>query len=130
MRGHRQHAALVESWFELLPAQQEPGARAVHAVVMRAAPGLEVTVRGGSLVYAVRGVHAMALAPFRTHLHLQVFRGAGLAERFPELDGTRGMRQWRVRHGQQIDELLVDALTRAAVSDIASAPPMRRAPSA
>lgn len=129
MRGHRQHAALVESWFELLPAQQEPGARAVHAVVMRAAPGLEVTVRGGSLVYAVHGVHAMALAPFRTHLHLQVFRGAGLAERFPELDGTRGMRQLRVRHGQQIDELLVDALTRAAVSDAASAPPMRRAPS-
>jgi hypothetical protein len=129
MRGHRQHAALVDSWFELLPAGQQPGARALHAVVRDAAPQLELTVRGGGLVYALNGLHVMALAPFHSHLHLQVFRGAALAARFPELEGSsKGLRQLRIRHGQQFDALLVEAIVKAAVAESTALPTPRDLP--
>jgi hypothetical protein len=123
MRPPRQSAALIDSWFELLPLQQQPTARELHVAILTAVPRFELLVRGGALVYALGGVHVMALAPFRTHMHVQVFRGAELAAQFPELHGAnRGMRHLRLRHGQQLDALLVDSLARAAALHAARQP--------
>jgi hypothetical protein len=121
MRGQRQLPALIEAWFDLLPPQQQPNARALHELVRRTAPALDGAVRGGSLVYSLHGTHVMALAPFRTHMHVQVFHAGSLVERFPELDGTgRGLRQLRLRHGQRFDELLVESLVQATAVEAAA----------
>ncbi len=127
MRGYRRNTALIESWFELLPLQQQANARALHTLVQSTAPELETTVRGGSLVYAHRGLHVLALAPYRTHIHVQVFRSGPLLMRFPELEGSgRALRQLRVRHGQQFDTLLIESLVKAVAVEAESYVPVRR----
>jgi hypothetical protein len=127
MRGPRQHAALIEAWFDLLPPQQQPNARSLHGLVQRCAPDFDGSLRSGCLVYGLRGVHLMALAPFRTHMHLQVFRAGSLVERFPELDGIgRGLRQLRLRHGQTFDQLLVESLVKAVAAEATMHPAVPR----
>jgi hypothetical protein len=121
MRGQRQLPALIETWFELLPLQQQATARTLHDLVRRAAPAFEPSVRGGCLVYSLRGAHVMALAPFRTHMHVQVFHAGSLVERFPELEGIgRGLRHLRLRHGQQFDASLVESLVQATAAEAAA----------
>lgn len=107
---------LAEAWFDLQAPAPQATARALHAVVMAAAPRLDLAVRSGTLVYALDRVHVLALAPHRTHLHLQVFDGTGLGQSLPELEGpAKGMRQLRVRHGQPFDEDLVRRVVLAAL---------------
>ena len=107
---------LVESWFDLQPPAPQATARALHALVQSVAPQLDMAVRSGCLVYLVGREHVLAIAPHRTHMCLQVFDGAGLAERFPQLEGhAKGMRQLRVRHGHPFDGDIARAVVRAAV---------------
>jgi len=107
---------LIESWFDLQPAGPQATARAVHAVVIAVAPRLEPAVRSGSLVYSLDRVHLLALAPHRTHLHLQVFDAVDLGRLVPELEGTaKGQRQLRLRHGQPLDEALVRRVVQTVV---------------
>ena len=112
---------LVESWFDLQSPVPQATARAVHAVVTATAPRLEPAVRSGNLVYMLDRVHVLALAPHRTHLHLQVFESADLAERLPELEGAaKGLRQWRLRHGQPVDEAQVQRVVQTVVEQAAA----------
>jgi hypothetical protein len=128
MRGQRQLPALIEAWFDLMPTQQQANARALHDLVRRTVPAFEGSLRGGCLVYSLQGVHAMALAPFRTHMHVQVFHSATLLDRFPELDGSgRGLRQLRLRHGQPFDEMLVQSLVQAVAREAVAAQGLKHA---
>jgi hypothetical protein len=114
---------LVESWFDLLPAGQQTLARDVHSMILALAPGLDLSVRSGHLVYGVERQHVLALAPHRQHLHLQIFAGSALAARFPALEGTGpGLRQLRLRYAQPADMALVNAIVTAATQ---SAPARR-----
>lgn len=117
---------LVEAWFDLLPAGQQPLARELHAVILALAPGLDQTVRSGHLVYGVDRQHVLALAPHRQYLHLQVFAGSTLAARFPALEGSGpGLRQLRLRYAQPVDLNLVHAVVTAAAH---TAPARRSGP--
>jgi hypothetical protein len=108
---------MVQSWFELLPANQQETARLMHAEVMVGAPQLDACVRSGHLVYALDSGFVMALQPHRQHLHLQVFHAAGMVAQFPQLEGTaKGPRQLRIRYGQAVDEDLVHRLVHAVVA--------------
>jgi len=114
---------LVEAWFDLLPAGQQPLARELHLAILALAPGLDQTVRSGHLIYGIERQHVLALAPHRQHLHLQVFAGSALVARFPMLEGTGpGLRQLRLRYAQPVDMALVHAIVAAA----AQAAPARR----
>ncbi len=122
MRGLRRSGPLVASWFELLPPNQQPTARALHKVIMAEAPQFDLAVRSGNLAYALAGRFALVLAPHRTHIHLQLMRWEALAASFPELDASaRG--QWRVRLGQPVDEALVRRLVQAVIGDLQAMPP-------
>jgi hypothetical protein len=117
---------LVEAWFDLLPAGQQPLARELHAAILALAPGLDQTVRSGHLVYGIERQHVLALAPHRQHLHLQVFAGSALAVRFPALEGAGpGLRQLRLRYAQPVDMDMVRAIVAAAAQ---SAPVRRSGP--
>ena len=116
-------AALIDAWFDMLPPGQQPTARALHEAVKKAVPELAQSIKWGSLVYAIDGLHALAIAVHRTHLHLQVFRGATLAAQFPQLEGnSRGLRFLKLRHREPFDVALVETLARAAVQAVRDDP--------
>ena len=116
MRSNLRSSALIETWFDLLSAQQRDLARATHAAVLAAHPSFAPTIKWGNLVYMHGGSNLLALMPHKSHLNLQVFNGAALAERFPQLEGTgKGLRHLKMRYGQEPDPDLVAALVNASV---------------
>ena len=116
MRGVVKSAALVETWFDMLPAPQRSLARELHELVQRAAPQLTSTVKWGNLVLVHRGASALAIAPHRSHLDLQVFEAAALAARFPRLEGVGPrVRHLRLAYNEPLDVPLLRALVAASL---------------
>jgi hypothetical protein len=116
MRTLLRSGALIESWFDMLTDEQRPTARALHAAVTAAAPQLHAGVRWGNLVYQLDGVNALAVVPHKSHVNLQLFKGAAVAPRFPQLEGNgKGVRHLKVRHGAVLDTDLVGRIVVAAV---------------
>jgi hypothetical protein len=129
MRGVYRPAAIVQAWFELLPARQVPTTRALLEAVQVAAPELVPQVKWGNLVCMSGNLSVLAIAPARRHVHLQLFEGMVLQRRFPMLRGDGpGMRHVIYRHGDAIDDALVRALAAAAF-DLAQTRRTRHAPS-
>jgi hypothetical protein len=115
MRGVYRPAAIVQAWFDLLPARHVGTTRALLDAVQAAAPDLTVQVKWGNLVCQLGGASVLAIAPSRKHVHLQVFDGMALQRRFPMLRGDGpGLRHLLYRHGEAIDDGLVHALVIAA----------------
>ena len=116
MRSNLRSSALIETWFDLLSPQQREMARAAHAAVLAAHPSFASTIKWGNLVYMHGGSNLLALMPHKSHLNLQVFNGAALAERFPQLEGTgKGLRHLKMRYGQVLDPDLIAALVNASL---------------
>jgi hypothetical protein len=116
MRSVVKSAALVEAWFDMLPAAQRPLARELQAAILATAPQLACTVKWGNLLFMQRGSNAVAIAPHRAHIHLQFFDGLALAERFPQLEGAGSrVRHLRCAYGEPLDAALVRELVGAAV---------------
>lgn len=116
MRHLVRSAALIEAWFDMLPPVQQPAARRLQGLVLAAAPSLGQAVKWGNLIFTVNHFHALAIAPFNSHVHLQVFRGAALTGRFPMLEGTgRGLRHLKWRYSQPLDDDLITELVHATV---------------
>jgi hypothetical protein len=116
MRGILRSTALIDTWFDMLPASQAPLARALHAAIMAAQPRLVPTVKWGNLVYMLNGLNLLAIMVHKTHANLQVFNGAVLAERFPELEGTgKGIRHLKCRAGMPLDLETIDMLVKSSV---------------
>src|SRR5687767_1065759 len=114
MRTPVRHAALVESWFDmLLSDEQRALARELRAAVLAAEPRFMPTVKWGSLVFTYGGANLVAISMHRSHASLQVFNGAALAPQWPQLEGTgKGMRYLKYRYGQPVDATLLAALVR------------------
>jgi hypothetical protein len=116
MRSLVKSAALVEAWFDMLPANQRTLARELQAAVLAAAPQLGRTVKWGNLLFVHQGANAIAIAVHRGHANLQFFDGVALADRFPQLEGSgERVRHLRLSYHQPVDAELVRALVRAAV---------------
>ena len=116
MRSILRATALIDTWFDMLPPAHAGMARALHALITDTAATLVPTVKWGNIVYVQDGSHLLALMVHKTHLNLQVFNGAALAERFPELEGSgKGMRHLKCRHGLPIDEELVREIVSASI---------------
>jgi hypothetical protein len=129
MRGVYRPAAIVQAWFELLPARQVPTTRALLDAVQAAVPELVAQVKWGNLVCMAGNMSVLAIAPGRRHVHLQVFEGMALQRRFPMLRGDGpGLRHLMYRHGDAIDEPLVRALVAAAYDLAHGRRPPRHAP--
>lgn len=117
MRRPKRPAPLVEAWFDLLPAAQQPLARLLHGLVLDAAPQLVPAVRWGTLVYLGAGNALLTLAPQRTHLRLLLAQGAAVAARYPELEGASPTARWlRLGYDDPVDRDLLRELVRAAVA--------------
>jgi hypothetical protein len=115
MRHLVRPAALVANFFDTLAPGQGATAQAIQQAVLDALPGVEASVKWGNLMFTHRQNHLLALVLHKGHAHLQVFQGAALVERFPQLEGSgRGMRILKFRYGQPVDADLVHAIVRAA----------------
>lgn len=116
MRTLLRSGALIESWFDMLPEAQRPMARALHAAVTAAAPALHATVRWGNLVYQLGGTNAIAIVPHRSHVNLQLFKGAAVAPMYPQLEGSgKGVRHLKLRNNAQVDADLVGRIVQAGI---------------
>lgn len=116
MRSILRPAALIETWFDTLRPDQKDLARLLRELVQRTAPELASSVKWGNLMFTYEGTHAVAIVMHKDHANLQIFNGAALAERFPELEGTgKGVRHLRFRYRYPIDEELVREVVQACV---------------
>lgn len=119
---HPTTGALLDAWFDLLPADARALARTLQHLVLAADPGLEMRLKWGNLLWVHEGRHALALAVHKTHINLQVFNGHALLAQFPMLDGNgKGLRSLKCRLSQAPDEALVTALTQACVQALREA---------
>jgi hypothetical protein len=85
-------------------------------VVTQTAPRLHATVRWGNLVYQLDGINALAIVPHKSHVNLQLFKGAGVAPMYPQLEGSgKGVRHLKLRPGAPLDTDLVGRIVVAAV---------------
>ena len=110
--------ALVESWFDMLPEAQRPLARQLQQIVQQAVPALAQTVKWGNLVFMLDGANLIAIVPHRSHINLQFFNGAALAEQWRQLDGSnKGLRHLKLRYGMPVDEALIAAIARDSADE-------------
>lgn len=116
MRHLVRSSALVANYFDTLPPAQADIARSLQRAVLAAAPDLDQVVKWGNLTFMHEGRNLLAIAAHKAHVNLQVFNGAGLASRFPQLDGVgKGMRQIKQRQGQAVDDELIAQLVQACI---------------
>lgn len=116
MRGPRRLPALVDAWFDLLPDNQRETAQRLHAAILSAVPQAELLVRSGNLFYGVGANFGLALAPHRTHVHLQVLTGGEPSPAFPDLVRAGKGLIWRVKLGESFDEPRVQRLAAVVFS--------------
>jgi uncharacterized protein YdhG (YjbR/CyaY superfamily) len=113
--------ALVDSWFDMLPPEQQDTAHVLRDAVMAAAPDLVLSVKWGNLVFSHEGTHVVAIVTHKDSAHLQVFNGMALTEQFPELEGHgKGLRYLRLRYRYPIDDELVRDVVQASLRLIGS----------
>ena len=129
MRSILRPAALIETWFDNLRPEQKDLARRLRELVTAASPELQSSVKWGNLMFTHDGTHAVAIVMHKDHANLQIFNGAALAERFPELEGGgKGVRHLRFRYRYPVDEELVREVVQACVEQMELTP--RTAPGA
>jgi hypothetical protein len=123
MRTLLRSGALIESWFDMLTDEQRPIARALHAAVTSSTPALHATVRWGNLVYQHEGTNAVAIVPHKSHVNLQLFKGAAVAPMYPQLEGSgKGVRHLKLRAASQVDPDLIGRIVAAAIDALEAAP--------
>lgn len=116
MRRPIHSAALINAFFDSLPPEQRDTAQALQRAILAAGPHLRAEVKWGNLCFQDNGENIIAIVLHKAQAHLQIFIGAQLVGRFPQLEGTsRGMRLIKVKYRQPVDEELVKALTLASI---------------
>ena len=116
MRTLLRSGAIIEAWFDMLTDEQRPIARALHAAVTAAQPALHASIRWGNLVYQHEGTNALAIVPHKSHVNLQLFKGAAVAPMYPQLEGGgKGVRHLKVRSAAAVDADLVARIAEAAL---------------
>lgn len=117
MRHLVRSSALVANYFDTLTPAQAGIAKALQQAVLTAAPDLDQVVKWGNLTFMHEGRNLLAIAAHKAHVNLQVFGGAELAHRFPQLEGVgKGMRQLKQRQGQAVDDALIGDVVLACVA--------------
>ncbi len=124
MRSMLRSSALIEAWFDTLSPAHREVARALREAVLGADPNLEQAIKWGNLVFSVQRTHALAIVAYKEHVNLQVFNGARLLDRHPELGGGgKALRHLRFRLGLPVDVAAVRELARDCIAEMLSAAP-------
>jgi len=74
----------VEKFIQGLPYEQQAAMYKLRELVLKAEPAIVETVKWNTPVYS-RGKNLVSLVPQKTHVMIQFWGGAALAEKFPAL---------------------------------------------
>jgi len=119
MRTILRSGPLIDAWFDMLRPEQKELARSLREIINSTAPALAMSIKWGNLMFTREGTHALAIVMHKDHGNLQVFNGALLLDRFPELEGTgRNLRHLRFRFRHPLDEDLVRAVVLACLEEM------------
>ncbi|HSI59378.1 MAG TPA: DUF1801 domain-containing protein [Ideonella sp.] len=115
MRSASSSRALVAAWFDFQTTAQRELSEALRTAVREAEPSLTEGVKWGKLVFLLDGRMLLAIAPHKTHVHLQVFNGSQLPTELAPLDGAgHGLRNLRCRLHQPVDPVQVEMVVAAS----------------
>jgi hypothetical protein len=116
MSGTRSVDPRVEGIYRDLPPEYASIARALRATIRSVAPSLTEVVKWNNPFWVGRK-DVLCLQCFPDHVNLGVMQGAGLADRFPEIEGTgKAMRHVKVESVGQARSATVRRIVRAAVA--------------
>ena len=119
MRSMLRSGALIEAWFDTLQPAPRELARHLREAILAAEPTLEASIKWGNLVFSLKRDHALAIVVYRDHVNLQVFNGAKLLGRHPELAGTgKGLRHLRLVPGAPPPADVVGRLVADCVDEL------------
>ena len=100
----------AEKLIQTLPYEQQAMMYKLRELILAADPTIVETVKWGSPVYS-RGRNLLSIVPQDKHVHLQVWDGAGLCDRYPMLEGDgQGMRYVKVKYKGRNDFKTLTAL--------------------
>ena len=111
----------VEAYFDALEGERRDTALALRAMLDEALPGAAVGLAWGKPCWSQAGRIASIIAHAR-HVNLQLWRGAGLAARWPDrIDGTgKGLRHVKLRAAAEADDELRAIIQAAGALDRAA----------
>jgi len=105
----------IDSIILALPPELAEIAREMRAVIRSVGPGLEECVKWGGPNWRARKL-VLCLMVYPNHLNLGFWRGAELAESFPEIEGTgKSLRHVRLRDVAQVRSPGMRRLVAAAI---------------
>lgn len=97
------------------PADKAVLLKKLHAIVLRAMPDAEVTIKWGVPVYQRGGKNVLALASFKEHVGLNFFVPPGvLADPKKRLEGAKTNRMLKIRNAAEIDEATIGKWVKSA----------------
>ena len=112
----------VDATIRALPKEVRKVVRALRSLVRSAAPDLRETLRWGNPSYVGRR-DVITLMLFDHHVNLGFFRGAELAPRFAEIEGTgKNLRHVKVPDVASAGRPVLRRIVRAAVALDRAAP--------
>lgn len=108
----------AEKMIQGLPYEQQAVMYKLRELILKVDPKIVETVKWGSPVYS-RGRNLLSIVPQEKHVHLQIWDGAALCDRFPliEADGqSQNMRHVKVKYKGRNDFKTIEAIIGAVLS--------------
>jgi hypothetical protein len=109
-------AESVTRFIDALPDPQRTIARRLRAIVLRAAPGIEESVKWGSPCYSKDGL-VCAIMPLKSRVNFALYKGAHLTDPSAQLEGTgKDMRHVKLSTPGEIDARRLAAWVREGIA--------------
>jgi hypothetical protein len=110
--------APVESYFRQQPPEKRALLEKLRALVAKAVPDADASIKWGVPFYQRNGKNVCALAAFKEHVGINIFASpAVLADPGKKLEGEgKGMRMLKVRRPEDIDSASIVRWLKATVA--------------
>ncbi len=109
----------VQDYLARLPAHQQKTVAQLRDAILRARPSLAQSISpwGYLALSTSKEKDAFTLIPHKQHVNLQIFNGAKIASKLPELEGSgKGLRHIKFRYSEPVDFALVGKAVRLSLA--------------
>jgi hypothetical protein len=104
----------AEKLIQTLPYEQQAMMHKLRELVLKVDPTIVETVKWGNPVYS-RGRNLLSIVPNPKHVHLQIWDGVALCDKYPVIEGEgQNMRHVKVKYKGRNDFKTITAI----VSDV------------
>ena len=100
----------AEKLIQSLPYEQQAMMHKLREIVLKADPKIVETVKWGNPVYS-RGRNLLSIVPNQKHIHLQIWDGVSLCDKYPVIEGEgQNMRHVKVKYKGRNDFKMLSAI--------------------